>query len=119
MKIIIILLISALVFTGCVQPTAPEGNAGGNSSPVINKITADPLFVSVGTTTTITVDAADPDGDNLSYSWTVALGDIIGNGSQVRYTAAFCCVGINTINVEVKDSKGAVAIGTINLEVNP
>jgi hypothetical protein len=65
------------------------------------------------------VDATDPDGDNLSYSWTVALGDIIGSGNQVRYTAAFCCVGVNTINIVVKDSRGATVKGSINLEVNP
>jgi PBP1b-binding outer membrane lipoprotein LpoB len=119
MKIINLLLISFLTITGCVQPTAPEGNTRGNSDPVINKITVDPPFIRVGTTTTITVEATDPDGDILSYSWSVALGDIIGSGNQVRYTAAFCCVGINTINVDVKDSKGAIASGTINLEINP
>ena len=113
-----LLLLAVLVFR-CAQPNPTEGNLDGNSPPEINSITTDPLFITVGTTASITVDASDPDGDALSYSWSVALGDIIGSGSQVKYTAAYCCVGVNTIHIEVKDSKGASASGTINIEVNP
>lgn len=119
MKILLSIIILSLILFGCVQPTSTDVNTEGNSDPVINSITINPVFVRVGTTTTVTVDANDSDGDNLSYSWSVALGDIIGSGKQVRYTAAFCCVGINTINVVVKDSKGASVRGTINVEINP
>lgn len=119
MKIFIAFSVLSIFLYGCVQPNSIEANVDGNNNPVINGITVDPIFIRVGTSTTITVDATDPDGDNLSYSWTVALGDIIGSGNQVRYTAAFCCVGVNTINIIVKDSKGATVKGSINLEVNP
>ncbi len=119
MRILLSILLLSFLLLGCVQPTDTDVNIDGNSKPVINSITINPVFVRVGTTTTVTVDATDSDGDNLSYSWTVALGDIIGSGKQVRYTAAFCCVGINTINVVVKDSKGASVRGTINVEINP
>jgi|SRR3990170_4700601 len=113
-----VIILSALLY-GCVQPNSTEVNTDGNNQPVINSITVDPIFLRVGTTTTVTVEATDPDGDILSYSWTVALGDIIGSGSRVQYTAAFCCVGVNTINVTVKDQKGASVNGTVNIEVNP
>ena len=119
MKISLSVLLLSIMMFGCVQPTDTEKNTAGNSDPVINSITINPVFIRVGTTTVVTVDATDSDGDNLSYSWSVALGDIIGSGSQVRYTAAFCCVGVNTINVVVKDSKGASVRGTINVEINP
>jgi PBP1b-binding outer membrane lipoprotein LpoB len=119
MKIIIPILILAFTLFSCVQPTSTEANVDGNNEPVINQVTIDPIFIRVGSSTTITVDASDPDGDLLSYSWAVALGDIIGSGKQVRYTAAFCCVGINTINLVVTDSRGASVSQTINLEVNP
>ena len=119
MKILLSITFISFLLLGCVQPTDSNVNTDGNSNPVINSITINPVFIRVGTTTTVTVDATDSDGDNLSYSWTVALGDIIGSGKQVRYTAAFCCVGINTINVVVKDSKGASVRGTINVEINP
>ena len=107
------------LLAGCVQPNSTDVNTDGNEAPVINSITVDPVFVRVGTTTTVTVNATDPNGDALSYSWTVPLGDIIGSGQQVRYTAAFCCVGVNTVNVVVTDTKGASTTGSINIEVNP
>jgi hypothetical protein len=119
MKYLIPIIILSFTLLGCVQPTSTEANVDGNNEPVINKVTIDPIFIRVGSSTTITVDASDPDGDPLSYSWAVALGDIIGGGKQVRYTAAFCCVGINTINLVVTDSRGASASQTINLEVSP
>jgi Bacterial Ig domain len=117
MKILITFSILSIFLYGCVQPTSVETDVDGNNKPDIISITADRLSIRVGTSTTITVTATDPDGDNLSYSWTVALGDIIGSGNQVRYTAAFCCVGINTINIVVKDSRGSAVKGSINVEV--
>ncbi len=119
MKSLLSIPILSFLLLGCVQPTDTDINTAGNSDPVINGITINPVFIRVGTTTTVIVDATDPDGDNLSYSWSVALGDIIGSGNQVRYTAAYCCVGINTINVVVKDSKGAKVSGSVNIEINP
>ena len=119
MKSLLSISLLSFFLLGCVQPTDTDINTAGNSDPVINGITINPVFIRVGTTTTVIVDATDPDGDILSYSWSVALGDIIGSGKQVRYTAAYCCVGINTINVVVKDSKGAKVSGSVNIEINP
>jgi len=119
MRFIIGFFVSVILLLGCAQPNPTEGNLSGNRPPEIKSITTDPVFITVGSTANITVDATDPDGDPLSYSWVVALGDIIGSGSKVKYTAAYCCVGVNTIHIEVKDSKGASASGTINIEVNP
>ena len=98
-----------LVSVGCEE----------NQPPIIIGLHSDPGIIEKSGNSTLTCLADDPDGDNLSYSWTVALGDIIGSGNQVRYTAAFCCVGVNTINIIVKDSRGATVKGSINLEVNP
>lgn len=119
MRFIVSFILTVILLLGCVQPNPTEGNLNGNRPPEIKSITTDPVFITVGSTANITVDATDPDGDALSYSWVVALGDIIGSGSKVKYTAAYCCVGVNTIHVEVKDSKGASTSGTINIEVNP
>jgi PBP1b-binding outer membrane lipoprotein LpoB len=118
-KLISVFILLTLFVSGCVQPNPTEVNINGNSPPVINSITTDPVFITVGTTANITIDATDPDGDVLSYSWSVALGDIIGSGNRVKYTAAYCCVGVNTIHIEVKDSRGASVKSTIDIEVNP
>ena len=119
MKIHLSFLSLIFIIAACVHPNPTESNPTGNDSPVINNIFIDPIFITVGSTTTITVDATDPNGDDLSYSWTVALGDIIGSGNQVKYTAAFCCVGTNTVHVGVKDSRGATTKGSIDIVVNP
>lgn len=119
MKPIFAIIFTTAILFSCAQPNPTESNSAGNSSPEINSISIDPVFITVGTTTKITVDATDPEGDALTYSWTVALGDIIGNGAEVRYTAAYCCVGINTIHLEVKDSRGAVVTESIEIVVNP
>jgi len=112
------ILLSAFI-AGCVQPEETFSSLEGNNTPVIESIVVDPVFITVGTTTTITVNASDPDGDQLEYAWSSALGDIIGSGAEVRYSAAYCCVGSNTITVEVSDIKGAKVSENINIEVNP
>lgn len=108
-----------MILISCVQPLPNEPNSPGNGSPEIQSIVVDPVFIRVGTTANITVEAIDPEGDPLNYKWSVALGDIIGSGSQIKYTAAYCCVGVNTINLVIEDSKGAKISESINIEVNP
>jgi len=84
---------------------------------VIKSVFVDPLFVKVGATAVVKVTAEDPDGDELSYEWTTAIGDIIGSGSEVRYSAAYCCLGINVITVTVADYKGAKTSKSVEVEI--
>ena len=104
---------------GCVQPESTVSSNGSNNSPVIESVLVDPGFINVGTTAKIKVNANDADGDQLKFGWSTALGDIIGSGAEVRYTAAFCCVGANIITVTVSDTKGAKASKDILIEINP
>ena len=108
-----------LLFASCVQPESTLSSLEGNNSPVIDEVYVDPPFITVGTTATITVTASDPDGDQLQYSWSTALGDIIGSGAVVRYSAAYCCVGSNIVTVIVSDVKGAKVSEDIRIEINP
>ena len=116
-KFLFILLLLPLV--SCVQPESTISSLGGNNSPVIEDVYVNPAFITVGTTATIEVTASDPDGDQLQYSWSSALGDIIGSGANVRYSAAYCCVGSNIITVVVSDVKGAKVSEDIIIEINP
>jgi len=56
-----------------------------NRPPEITSLVAYPRTVEAGKTTLITCQAQDPDGDTLSYEWSVSAGSIKGSGSQVRY----------------------------------
>lgn len=118
-KIIFASALLLLLLAGCVQPESTITSTGGNNPPVIESIIVDPFIINVGTTAKIIVSAYDPDGDQLKYEWATTLGDIIGSGAEVRYTAAFCCVGSNTITVTVSDTKGAKVSEDIRIEINP
>jgi hypothetical protein len=116
---LIICLTISLISKGCVKPESSITSSEGNRSPVIKSVLLDPLFIKVGRIANITVEAEDPDGDALSYSWSSPLGDIIGSGPSVRYSAAYCCLGINTITVVVEDSRGSKVSEFINIEIVP
>ena len=118
-KIIFASALLLLLLAGCVQPESTLSSLEGNNSPVIDEVYVDPPFITVGTTATIEVIATDPDGDQLQYSWSTALGDIIGSGAVVRYSAAYCCVGSNIVTVVVTDVKGAKVSEDIRIEINP
>ncbi len=111
--------IGLILITSCVQPESTVSSLDGNNSPVIESIFVDPVIINVGTTAIIKVNANDPDSDQLTYGWSTALGDIIGSGAEVRYTAAFCCVGINIITVTVSDTRGAKVSKDILIEIYP
>jgi len=118
-KILTSFILIAIIVSSCVQPESTISSLEGNNSPTIENVYVNPPFITVGTTATISVTASDPDGDQLQYSWSTALGDIIGSGAEVRYTAAYCCVGSNIVTVVVSDIKGAKVSEDIRIEINP
>jgi len=117
--LLIVFSILLLLLNSCVQPLAPEENTGNNNPPEINSFISERLVIRVGQTSELWVEATDPDGDALTYEWFVLLGDIIGDGSNVLYSAAYCCAGINKITVTVKDSRGASVSKNIDINVDP
>lgn len=116
-KLNFLVFISSLAIVSCVQPESAVTSTGSNNPPVIESVLLEPPTLNVGTTAEIKVIASDPDGDQLKYSWFTVLGDIIGSGSEVRYTAAFCCVGSNTVTVTVADAYGAKVTHDISIEI--
>lgn len=118
-SVLIFSIVTFPFFYGCIQPESSITSLDGNQSPLIRSVLLDPLYLKVGETAIIEVDAIDPDGDALGYSWSAPLGDIIGSGPNVKYSAAYCCVGINTVTVVVEDARGAKTSETINVEIVP
>ncbi|NQV02285.1 MAG: hypothetical protein HQ542_06550 [Bacteroidia bacterium] len=57
-------------------------------------------------TTIITVVAT---GSNLQYGWDANHGSITGSGTQIKYAAGECCVGLNTITCRVFNDTGEVS----------
>ncbi|MGH7456241.1 MAG: Ig-like domain-containing protein [bacterium] len=107
----------ALLLSACVQPDVTGSASGPNSNPAIRNLTADPPRSRAGEIITLSTEAEDPDGDELSYEWFMTAGDIYGEGPVVRYVATYCCLGINSVTVTVKDGRGGTATKTIDVEV--
>jgi hypothetical protein len=87
-----------------------------NHPPVIDSLTAEPQRVKKGMTSNIECIASDPDGDELSYTWSASGGSISREGSVVTWVApnAF---GTYTIIVTVTDGRGGQATKSIDIVV--
>ena len=82
----------------------------------------DQLLVEVNETKSIDVTANDddPDGDNSALrvvsSTAPILGTAVRNGNQITFTAG-SLVGVSTINYQVVDEQGAVALGRVSIRI--
>lgn len=93
---LIILAVAALLIGSC---------APSNQPPVISSLTANnEEEVSPGDSRQIECTASDPDGDELSYTWSADGGNISGEGSVIIWTAPDE-VGTYTITVQVTDGR--------------
>ena len=111
------LVVASLILFGCVQPEVNDVAIGPNRNPVIVSLKAEPQQSAVGDFVTVTAEANDPDDDDLSYDWYMTAGDLTGNGSVVRYVATYCCAGVNTIRLTVKDGRGGSATKAVDVTV--
>lgn len=87
-----------------------------NNDPVINRITAYPRKIHLGSESEINCFAADPDGDTLSYNWSSFFGSISGSGTTITWTAP-TSAGNYYITCEVNDNRGAQVIDSIGVSV--
>ncbi len=87
-----------------------------NHPPVIESLTAEPSAVRQGKASTIECVVADPEGDELSYLWAAARGNISGQGSSVVWTAPMTC-GSYVITVTVADSRGGEVSEELEIKV--
>lgn len=117
--------------TGTVSVNVKDGLGGtaggtiqvlteGNAAPVVSSMTASPDVLQPGGTTSVEVLANDPNGDPLTYSWTVPSGWAQKNTGQphaIDVTAPNQTSQTARIRVEIHDNNGgttraAVAVRT-------
>jgi hypothetical protein len=105
MKTVVFVMISiSLFFIACQKNDVDEVNTTDKIS--IDSLTATLYTVKAWDTTTISCFAR---GDSLVYSWECDHGNFNGSGTQIRYAAGECCVGINTISCAVSNKHGQVS----------
>jgi hypothetical protein len=91
--------------------------AAVNQPPVINDLAADPGFLEVHASATVSVDATDPDGDPLQYSYAVSAGSINGTGNTAVFTAP-ALPGLVTITATVDDGQGNSVSAHIDVQIS-
>jgi len=87
-----------------------------NNPPTIASLTADAEWTTPSSTLQVTCTATDPDGDELSYGWTAAAGNISNTGAVVSWTAPQE-VGTYEVTVVVTDGHGWQDTRSVSLSV--
>jgi hypothetical protein len=87
-----------------------------NHPPVINNITAKPRKINLGSSSTLTCFASDPDNDTLHYSWSCPSGNFTGTDSAVAWTAP-SFAGNYYISCLVTDNHGGSVKDSLGVEV--
>ena len=87
-----------------------------NHPPAIDSLTAEPQRVKKAKTSTIKCLATDPDGDELTYTWSASGGSISGKGSVATWVAPDT-YGTYNITVTVTDSRGGQATKSVAIVV--
>ena len=72
-------------FVALLAAVALIGCGHSNQAPTVIGVTADPDTVPPDNTSTIQVDATDPDGDSLTYTWSTDIGELHGSGQTVTF----------------------------------
>ena len=104
---LIIPVAAILLITSCAPASEP---------PVISSLTADKELVNPSGSCLVSCVASDPDGDELSYTWSASSGNISGEGAVVTWIAPEE-VGAYAITVKVTDSRRGQATAQLTLDV--
>jgi outer membrane protein OmpA-like peptidoglycan-associated protein len=75
------------------------------------------VFAGSGDSVAVHVNASDPDGDPLSYSYTATGGAVEGTGPDARWNSSGVAVGSYTVNAKVDDGKGGTASCAADIKV--
>ena len=92
----------------------PPGNAT-NAAPVVQLVV--PTLVVAGYSATYTANAVDPDGDAMTYKWSINGTVVGGSTSTLVYTIS--AAGTYSVSVEVADGHGNFTTSSSSVTVQP
>ncbi|MFB6263962.1 MAG: Ig-like domain-containing protein [Bradymonadaceae bacterium] len=100
---------------GATASSSIELTTGQNEAPQIRAVTASPPQVAPGGQLGLKVEAADPEGQDLSYQWAAPSGWMIADaGSKTTGVTAPGAYGKSAkVTVQVSDASGAKSSGEV------
>jgi hypothetical protein len=107
---------AVLAATGCGDegPVGPESNR----APEIRTLSVSPAVIPLGGTAVVSVDASDPDGDQVFYRFEAGAGTVTadpGQPGRATYRNDGVAHGSDQVRVTVTDSKNASASGVASV----
>jgi outer membrane protein OmpA-like peptidoglycan-associated protein len=97
-------------------PPPPPPMQPSNRPPTV-KARCEPCIVEVGKSSTVTGDANDPDGDQLTYRWTTPTGTLANPGDRQTLWTAPMVEGSVPVTITVDDGKSGTASDTVTIQV--
>ena len=97
-------------------PPPPPPPPTENRPPTV-RARCEPCTVEVGRTSTVTADAADPDGDTLTYLWSAPAGNLSNRSDRQTPWTAPMQEGPVPVTVTVTDGRGGTATDAVTIHV--
>ena len=98
-------------------PPPPPAPPPAENRPPTVRARCEPCTVEVGRTSTVTADAADPDGDPLAYQWSAPAGTLTNPRDRQTPWTAPMQEGPVPVTVVVNDGKGGTATDAVTIQV--
>jgi hypothetical protein len=101
MKYLFFLLLVMLAFVSCKKDPEPTDDTQYVALK-FDTLYASPDTFGIGGQTEIKAIAS---GTQLTYAWSVSLGDVLGSGATVNFVSSPCMYGTYQVSCTVSDSK--------------
>jgi outer membrane protein OmpA-like peptidoglycan-associated protein len=98
-------------------PPPPPPPAAVENRPPTVRARCEPCTVEIGRTGTVLADAADPDGDSLTYLWSTPAGTLANRTDRQTPWTAPMQEGPVPVTVTVNDGKGGTATDAVTIQV--
>lgn len=105
--LMLVLLSATLLFNSC----KPD-----NTNPLIEEVVFNPADINANGIINVSVSAIDPDGDKLTYTYTVSGGTISSAGANVIWTAP-ATSGEHTLTATADDGNGGQVSKTVKINI--
>ncbi len=98
-------------------PPPPPPPAAPQNRPPTVRARCEPCTVEIGRTATVIADAADPDGDMLTYQWSAPSGSLSNRADRQTPWTAPMQEGPVPVTISVSDGKGGTATDAVTIQV--